>query len=75
MMPGLGGDSETASLARAFLRSLRDPQTPWSALFATSATARGLNDRDAQAVKVAVLRLRVFQAADRFRPRPARRTP
>jgi hypothetical protein len=55
--------------AGEFLKTLEDPRAEWSSRFDTWAQAEGLSDAEAKAVRVCVLRLRVFHTIQRTRRR------
>lgn len=70
-MTVVADDASVRALADAFLAALPDRSSNWGRAFADWARARGLNAPVAKAVKIVVLRERVFGAA-RFRPRRRR---
>lgn len=64
--------TDEARLATAFLETLSDPRAPWAATFETWADGRGLSPELRRSVRITVLRLRMFGALSRHRPRRAR---
>jgi len=58
-----------AALAAAFLANSAGDRRPWPALFTTWAAERSLSASVAHAVRVAIIRERVFGAVERHRPR------
>ena len=59
-------------LARQFLTSLPDERAPWAAAFTTWAEAQRLSNEQARAIRIEVVRRRVFGATGRFQPQPRR---
>lgn len=64
--------ADPADLAAVFLRETARSREPWPELFASWAKARSLTEAEARAVKVAVLRRRVFGAVARGAARAKR---
>jgi len=61
-----------SDLAGEFLADTAGDRRPWPALFTAWAAEHGLSESEARSVKVQVLRLRVFGAVERHRPRETR---
>lgn len=73
MEPGFLVVSQEAKLAQSFLAGLSDPRAAWADLYERFADEQHLSPELRRAVRLTVLRLRVFHAAQTFRPRPRRR--
>ncbi len=64
--------SDDARLAEAFLATLENPRASWAHPFEIWADERGLARELRRSVRITVLRLRMFGAVARHRPRRKR---